>query len=257
MNATQPFGACYADVYDALYADKDYAGECDLIEAIFARRAGGAVRSVLDLGCGTGRHASLLAPRGYDVLGVDRSPHMIERAMAGGNAAKYAIADLRTFRTQRRFDAALMMFAVLGYQLEDGDVLAGLGTARVHLAEGGLLLFDCWYGPAVMHQKPSDRVKSVETPEGTVRRAARSSLDLARRRIRIEFDVERGVAGGVEQSRETHEVRFFFEEDVERFLSASGFELIRIGVMPEFDREPDESTWNVLVCARASAMMGG
>jgi len=256
LNATQPFGACYADVYDALYADKDYAGECDLIEEIFARRAAGRVRSVLDLGCGTGRHASLLAQRGYDVLGVDRSPPMIERAQAAGDAAKYAVADLRTFRTDRRFDAALMMFAVLGYQLEDADVIAALRTARTHLVDSGLLLFDCWYGPAVMHQRPSDRMKTAETPDGPVRRKARSSLDVSGRRIRIAFDVERGVAGAVERSRETHEVRFFFEEDIERFLSASGFGLVRMGVMPEFDRGPDESTWNVLVCARAATMMG-
>ena len=128
-------------------------------------------------------------------------------------------------------------------------------TARAHLSDGGLLLFDCWYGPAVLHQKPSDRVKTVETPEGTVRREARSSLDVSARRIRIAFDVERGVAGAVERSRETHEVRFFFDEDIERFLSASGFELVRVGVMPEFDRDPNESTWNVLVYARAAAMM--
>lgn len=254
MNTPQPFGACYADVYDALYADKDYAGECDLIEAIFAGRAAG-VRSVLDLGCGTGRHANLLAQRGYDVLGVDRSPHMIERARSAGDAATYAVADLRTFRTDRRFDAALMMFAVLGYQLEDADVLAALRTARVHLVDAGLLLFDCWYGPAVMHQRPSDRVKTVETSDGPVRREARSTLDVSRRRIRIAFDVERGVAGTAGRSRETHEVRFFFAEDIERFLSATGFELLRIGVMPEFGRDPDESTWNVLVCVRAAAMM--
>lgn len=255
MNATQPFGACYADVYDALYADKDYAGECDLIEGIFARHAS-RVRSVLDMGCGTGRHANELAQRGYDVLGVDRSPHMVERARAAGDAATYAVADLRTFRTDRRFDAALMMFAVLGYQLEDADVIAALRTARTHLVDSGLLLFDCWYGPAVMHQRPSDRVKTVEVPDGPVRRAGRSTLDVSRRRIRIDFDVERGVAGAVVRSRETHEVRFFFDEDIERFLFTSGFELVRIGVMPEFDRGPDESTWNVLVCARASTMMG-
>ena len=62
---TESFGPEYADAYDALYADKDYDAECDLLERIF-RRVGRPVRTVLDLGCGTGAHAVRLAQRGYE-----------------------------------------------------------------------------------------------------------------------------------------------------------------------------------------------
>lgn len=257
MNATEPFGASYADVYDALYADKDYAAECDLIERVLRTNLAVPARTILDLGCGTGRHALVLAKRGYDVLGVDRSPHMIERARVGGAEVDYAVADLRTFRSDRRFDATLMMFAVLGYQLEDEDVIAALRTARAHLLDGGVLLFDCWYGPAVLHQRPSDRTKTVETPAGSIRRQTLSRLNLPRRRIDIDFDVEQTREGRSTRSKESHAVRFFFQEDLERFLAAADFELLRVGVMPEFDRDPDESTWNVLVAACASAKMRG
>lgn len=259
MNAPEPFGPGYAEVYDLLNEDKDYASECDLIERLFVRESPTPVKEVLDLGCGTGRHAQLLAQRGYAVLGVDRSAPMIERAR--GRASKgvptrglaYQVGDLRTFRTDRRFDAALMMFAVLGYQLDDEDVLAALRTARVHLRDGGLLLFDCWYGPAVEHQRPSDRMKSVKGRAENVIRTAKSHLDLERRRITVEFDVQRRIRQVTRRLQETHELRFFFAADLAGFLAATGFSLQRLGVMPDFDSDPDETAWNVLALARASS----
>src|SRR5260370_19420094 len=87
------FGADYANAYDVLYQDKDYASECDLIERVFAEYAAGRrVKGVLDLGCGTGGHAVPLAERGYEVVGVDRSAemlrHAVERSRADRDAAQ-------------------------------------------------------------------------------------------------------------------------------------------------------------------------
>ena len=50
----------YARFYDVLYRDKDYAAECRYLERIFDRHSPRRVRSVLDLGCGTGGHALFL-----------------------------------------------------------------------------------------------------------------------------------------------------------------------------------------------------
>jgi len=254
---TEPFGATYAEAYDTIYHDKDYGAECNLVERLFTREAATPVRDVLDLGCGTGRHAELLADRGFEVVGVDRSPHMIEQARAraahgrDSRSPLYHVADLRTFRSDRRFDATLMMFAVLGYQLEDDDVLTALQTARVHLRNGGLLLFDCWYGPAVVHQRPSDRTKSVECSGGQLIRTSTSRHDLQQRRITVQFHVERTGDAGKQRVDETHCMRYFSAEDLDGFLNQTGFSLLRIGAMPDFDQDPDETTWNVLVLARA------
>ena len=74
---TGVFGAEYAGAYDAIYAEKDYEAEVDLIERAAARFGDDAAASVLDLGCGTGGHAIPLARRGHRVTGVDRSPAML------------------------------------------------------------------------------------------------------------------------------------------------------------------------------------
>ncbi len=253
----QPFGAAYADHYDAIYHDKDYAAECDLIQRALAECATPPVRSILDLGCGTGRHAELLANRGYFVVGVDRSKPMIDLALArsvaicGSSAPEYHVADLRAFRIDRRFDAATMMFAVLGYQIEDDDVLAALRTARRHLREGGVLLFDCWYGPAVLRQQPSTRAKKFNTLEGPIVRTSRSELNEDRRCISVSFHLRRADSSGENDVDEVHVMRYFFADELERFLSDSGFRLIRIGAMPDFEKGADETTWNVFVAAAA------
>ncbi|MBI4718333.1 MAG: class I SAM-dependent methyltransferase [Planctomycetes bacterium] len=255
----EPFGAVYADAYDALYADKDYDGECDLIERLFDRYTQRRVCDILDLGCGTGGHALRLARRGYRVLGVDRSASMIaqarNKAARSDDAARleFARADLRRFRAERRFDAALMMFAVLGYQLEDADVHDALTTARVHLRPGGLLLFDCWYAPAVLHLRPTDRVKTADTPQGRLTRTTSAELDIARHRCTVRFQVCGEGTARPAPTEETHCVRYFDAGELESLLHGCGFATLHIGATDEFDRKPDETTWNVFVVARAVA----
>jgi len=69
----------YAYAYDHLYHDKDYEKECDFIETIFQKFTS-EVKTVLDLGCGTGGHALILSSRGYKVTGIDRSEDMLKIA---------------------------------------------------------------------------------------------------------------------------------------------------------------------------------
>ena len=252
------FDGPYAGAYDALYGDKDYAGECDVLERIFARFATAPVKTVLDLGCGTGNHAVRLAQRGYEVSGVDRSPAMLAAAAAKAKALGLAIPlhrrDLLDLDLGRQFDAVLMMFAVLGYQTEDAHVLRALASARRHLRPGGLLVFDCWNGPAVLAQRPGDRVKTVPTSGGRIVRAASATLDVERHvcavRYRLsEFRGDRVVS----ETDEEHRMRFFFPEEIGRFLGAGGFRLLRLGAFPAIDEPADERAWNALAVAASTS----
>ncbi len=74
-------------MYDVLYRDKDYVSECAFLHEAFGRHFPGGVKSVLDLGCGTGGHASPLARSGMTVVGVDRAPKMLEVARAKAKSA--------------------------------------------------------------------------------------------------------------------------------------------------------------------------
>ena len=161
-------------------------------------------------------------------------------------------ADIRSFQVEPSFDVALMMFAVLGYQLENQDVLAALGTARKHLRSGGLFVFDVWYGPAVLSQGPTERTKVIPTERGQILRVATGELDIGRHLCKVSYrlwKIEDGRSG--DQTEETHVVRYFFPVELKLFLESAGFASLRLGVFPDFDRDPDTSTWNVLGVARA------
>jgi SAM-dependent methyltransferase len=257
---SEVFGSHYADAYDILYHDKDYGAECDLIERLFQTYGDGSIASVLDLGCGTGNHTLVLDERGYDVVGVDRSASMLAHARRkaatlypnNGRREAFYQGDVRNVDLQRLFDAVLIMFAVLGYQLENADVLSTLKTARRHLRPGGLLIFDVWYGPAVLHQRPSQRVKVMPTLEGQLLRVASGQLDTRRHLCTVHYHMwrlEREQLVG--ETEESHRMRYFFPLELEHLLECNGFALLRLGAFPEFDHDPDEMTWNVLGVARA------
>lgn len=245
------FGARYADAYDRIYRDKDYAGECDALEAAF-RRYAQRVTSVLDLGCGTGSHAIELARRGYEVVGVDRAPDMLrharDKAARARMATTFVEADLRGLDLAREFDACISMFTVIGYQLENDDVHAALAGARRHLRPGGLLIFDVWYGPAVLRAPPGPRF----VLDATTLRLGKGALDLRRQLCTVDYEVWQ-IDGDriVSRAVESHSLRFFFPRELEMLLAHAGFELLRLGAFPRFDDEPRDDSWTITCIASA------
>ena len=99
---------------------------------------------LLDVPCGQGRHAHLLAEAGFDVDGLDYSPHLLARARARGTARtlRYTRGDMRRLpgRWTGRFDAVLNLFTSFGFFVDpndDGRVIAEF--ARVLRPDGALL----------------------------------------------------------------------------------------------------------------------
>lgn len=250
------FGEAYANQYDQLYSEKDYAGECDLLEQAFKQFGSGEIRSVVDWGCGTGNHSIVLAQRGYSVTGVDGSAEMLERAAQksteNGVAVKWIEGDARVAEAGGPFDAGLFMFAVLGYFSSNEDVTGALRNARKHVRTGGLLAFDVWYGPAVISLKPADRVKVIPIPDGKLIRMVTSELDTRHHLSSVHINSWRLVGGQVaEESDEVHWLRYFFPLELEALLQQSGFTLASLTAFPTLDRPPDETTWNVFGVAQA------
>lgn len=256
MAMNQIFGEQYARAYDNLYRQKDYDGEVALLERVFGTYYPSGVRKILDLGCGTGNHAIRFAQRGYTVFGVDQSEEMlaVARTKAHNSSApvRWICSSVEGFETAERFDAVIMMFAVLGYHTSNAAVLKALGTARRHLVSGGLFVCDVWYGPAVLMQRPGDRIRIVDTGTHTTLRATGGELDLFSQTCRVDYRLwELAEDRVIARTSETHIMRYFFPQELALFLDVAGFHLERIGAFPDWDRMPDETTWNVMVVASA------
>lgn len=251
------FDKVYAGAYDALYQDKDYEAECDFLEQIFARYAHAPIRTILDLGCGTGGHALPLAERGYTVTGADRSETILAearrkaKAMAqGAGSCDFVQGDIRTLDLGQTFDAVIAMFAVISYQTTNEDLIAAFRTARRHLEPGGLFIFDGWFGPAVLTQRPSDRYKIVDADGERIIRFASPVLDILQHTVQVNYKILRLRNGRViDEVDESHLMRFLFPQEIAYYLAEAGFKLLKLCPFMERNRQPTEQDWNVTVVA--------
>ena len=225
----------YARYYDLLYRDKDYAAEAEYITSHIHRHAPQA-KSILELGCGTGAHAEHLARMGYSVHGVDMSAEMIARAEARKAALpaemaariSFSLGDARTVRMQQIYDVVISLFHVMSYQTSNADLNATYETAAMHLSPGGLFLFDYWYGPAVLIQKPEVRVRRLEDNKIKVTRIAEPVIYVNDNVVDVNYTVfiEVKETGQVEQIKETHRMRYFFLPELKFYGTGKFKEII-------------------------------
>jgi SAM-dependent methyltransferase len=255
------FGHLHAGAYDSIYATKDYEHECDVLVSLFETYGDVTpIRRVLDVGCGTGGHALGLERRGYTVVGFDRSQEMLdiarEKARAASAAARFFQADARIPATfppvyAGEFDAAILMFTVLGYLTVDAELKAALQFLHSHLRPGALLVADHWYGPAVLSAGPSTRFRAIEEGSTTYLRCAGGTLDVLSQIYTIDLDLWRiDDARPVERVHEVHFLRFFFPRELHLLFESSGFQLLAMCAFPDVAREPTPSEWWSCVVAR-------
>ena len=254
------FGRDYADVYDAIYRSKDYEGEADLIERLLARHGVARPCRVVDIGCGTGKHAFALARRGYEVTGIDRSPFMLAHAGTalsaeqnkGHKVPRFVAADARQFELGERFTVALMMFTVLGYQHDDADLSSALSSVRAHLEPQGLFLFDVWNGLAVHAQGPERRTSTANDGASRVIRTSSTRVEPDKRLCHVHFEISRTEGDqGTKSWSEDHTLRYFVPSELQSMLKAQHFELLALLRFPDGDKPPDERAWNMIGVARA------
>ena len=122
--------------------------ECDFIEACRAAFGPQLGRRALDVGCGAGRHLTVLATRGYRVTGVDASPEMVAYVQARARRAGLDLAaqvdDLRRLTVPGPFDLAYCFMDTFRFLLTNDEILAHLRAVAARLVPGGLYLVDFW-----------------------------------------------------------------------------------------------------------------
>lgn len=209
----------YGRFYDLLYKEKDYAGEARFVHNQLLKVVGRPGR-LLELGCGTGRHAVELARLGWTVDGVDQSDTMIGRARKRADdqplevkaRLHFLMGDIRSVETGSTYDAVISMFHVMSYQTKNEDLQMACGTAAKHLRHGCPFLFDFWYGPAVLRDPPVVRVKRIEDEKIAVTRLAEPELKTELNQVVVNYEVfmRDKELNTTEQVTESHAMRYLF-----------------------------------------------
>jgi SAM-dependent methyltransferase len=135
--------------------DQQLAREVDFIEVSLGIERGG---TLLDLACGTGRHAVELARRGYRVVGFDLSLAMLARASDEAQERRtklnFVQGDMREMTFAEQFDGVYCWNTSFGYFEEEKNA-AVVDRVRSGLKAGGLLLLDVVNRDFVIQQSPS------------------------------------------------------------------------------------------------------
>ncbi len=102
------------------------------------------VKEVLDLGCGTGAICANLADKGFDMIGLDISPEMLNfaREKNYGKNTLLLCQDMREFELYGTVQAIYSSFDCLNYLTEKGDLDEVFALVHNYLESGGLFIFD-------------------------------------------------------------------------------------------------------------------
>ena len=208
------------DEYELVYEQRDEgeAEQCiDLLERVVQPGDGA---SVLDVGCGRGRHARILSRCGYDVTGMDLSERVIqqarERAGREGLDIHFLEGDMRHSACDACYDGVVNLFTAFGYFEEDAEHFRAVQAMASALKPGGWLFQDFLNAPqAIRSLVPED-----DRVEGDTRIVQRRWVEGAR--LNKEITLQRNGT-----SQTFHEsVRLLTLDDFRALYEEAGLRLV-------------------------------
>ncbi len=215
------------------------------------------VNTVLDMTCGTGSQVFYLAKRGYEVVGSDFSPALIEiarnKAEKTGKNITFIVGDMRELRVGK-FDAVITIFNAIGH-LTKANFEKALQNIHVNLKDGGVYIFDIFNLQAITDDIIDGFAMDIESVVNGVkiRNVQHSEID-RKKKLLTSHDHYTILKDGVEPEIHTNtfSLQIYTAEELQIMLARNGFETIHQYDMEGNDFIPDKSL-NVLTVARKKA----
>jgi SAM-dependent methyltransferase len=214
--------------------------------------------SLLDVACGTGRHALELAAMGWHVTGIDYNPELIERARANAAArgleVRFLEQDMRELDVDGRpFDVVTCLFDSIGYGLEKDAIVGTLRRMAKHLAPNGVLAIEFLHAAAVVRHHSPVKVRRLPTPEGDlILRISETELDRPNQLMHVSYELIELKHGGAgyERATETQSNRFFSPDEMRAMMTRASLDVHAIVPAYEEDTAISDETWHLIAFAR-------
>ncbi len=236
-----PYDA-WADIYDAVFS---YVVDDVPFYIDEAKQAGGAA---LELGCGTGRIAIPISLNGVDVVGLDSSASMLERAQrkadaAGATNLTLLHGDMRDFAVSRQFSLVIIPFRGLLSLLTVEDEARTLLNIKRLLAPGGKLIFDIFVPDLNMLLQDGDvpyHFQDVCDPSTGKRMVLwnQASYDAFSQVMSIRTTIEEidGYGRVASKLYRDFALRYIFRWEMHHLLRACGYDVLAL--YGDFERGP-------------------
>lgn len=228
----------YATLYDLIYSDKPYSEEADYIASLISseRDLDESRIEIIEVGCGTGKHAALMAEKGYYISGFDTSSEMIALAQARKNSQRLEVQKRLTFNAGRwngskqKVNAIYSLFHVVSYHTTEQELVNLFQSASSSLVKGGRFIFDYWYAPAVSAIGPSTRCIERVDQSLKVLRVSRPFENSQKNVIDVHFDIfvsDQNQSASYARVQEIHSMRSFYQDELEQLASGHGMKLVK------------------------------
>jgi SAM-dependent methyltransferase len=246
----------HAEYYDIFYKDKPYAQEAAFVDRLLTQHANPKPVRLLELACGSGRHALELEKLGYSIVATDYSPDLLEVAKRSGAKAgsgiEFRLQDMRDLVPPHNpFDAAYCLFDSIGYV--QGNQALNRVFAGVHgqLKPQGLFVFEFWHAAAMLRKYDSVREKVWSLNGRKITRISRTKLDVIKQTAQVDYSITEEVGSNVIRVEESQTNRYFLVQEMSHFLESNRFEPVSWHSAYD-DAEINEDTWHILAVARRS-----
>jgi SAM-dependent methyltransferase len=209
------------EVYDFLYSEfKDFAAEAEDVASLL-KEACPAARRILDVGCGTGRHAeALIEKHGYEVDGLDIEAGFLEIARNRCPSGQFFRGDMASFNLGLSYDAVICLFSSIGYVRTTDRLALTARSLHRHVSPGGIVIVEPWFTPETF-KGGSVFLHSVDREELKICRVSRSEV---RGRISwLEFHYLVADPSETKHLTEVHELGLFTEDEMMDAFRAAGF----------------------------------
>ena len=220
-----------AQFYDVVYESKDYAGEIRLVSKIIDSRLN-SISRILDVGCGTGTHSILLAEQyPCDILAIDSSPKMIEKAKEKASSEKLSL-EFRILSIEQiskitsKFDVVIALFHVVNYLPDSNSLLLFIKSCSTLLNSNGILIFDMWNGKLCTGERFEEKQTSFQYQEQHWRRISTPVLNEEEGKVQIKHSYYIDKSTEME-FYEIHNLSFWTVQDVVR-LAYNDFQHIEV-----------------------------
>jgi SAM-dependent methyltransferase len=247
----------FYEYYDLIFKDKEYSREIDQVCALYKKYGKRALRSALEIGCGTGGHSVALAKKGVRTMALDIDKHILKIAASKSRGLSdlpltFKYANIATFHSEAKYDLAVSLFNVINYLPDVADMAAFFCGVHRNLRPQGLYIFDCWNGVAAIIDPPRPKTTKVTVADGTevLTKITPENNKFAQKTI-LHYDIQIGTGEFKDHIKYTINQFLWTPKELKELLELCGYKVLKVTTWQDDNAPATEKDWKILfICQK-------